>query len=206
MQDLTISSWNVRGANGSVARSNIRKLVSQSKANILFLQETKCSSWSDLLMNSIWDSNIYEWEVVNSTGNSGGLLIFWKKSLLTVEQVTCSSCWIWCKGKVNGEYPVNLINVYGPHDPLEKSVFWNHLRNIVSASIDEPLCILGDFNSIRSKEDREGCIYSDRDSKLLNEFLEDHNLLEIDGSNFKFTWFGPGNKKSKLDRAIVNDV
>lgn len=68
MQDLSITSWNVRGANGVVARSNIRKLSKESKANILMLQETKCSSWSDHFMNSIWDSNLYGWQVVNSNG------------------------------------------------------------------------------------------------------------------------------------------
>lgn len=37
MNDLVITSWNVRGANNLVAVSNVRKLVKESKANVLLL-------------------------------------------------------------------------------------------------------------------------------------------------------------------------
>lgn len=68
------------------------------------------------------------------------------------------------------------------------------MRTIFTSTVEEPLCLLGDFNSIWNKVDRAGCIYSNRDSSLLNAFLEDHNLLEINGTNYFSTWLGPGKK------------
>lgn len=65
---------------------------------------------------------------------------------------------------------------------------------------------MGDFNSIREKEDRSGCTYAARDCNNFNAFIEDNNLIEVKGSNFQFTWFGPNNKKRKLDRIIINDL
>lgn len=69
-----------------------------------------------------------------------------------------------------------------------------------------PLCLIRDFNSIRSKEDMEGCVYNQRDTVFFNSLIEDHGLVEIIGCNYTFTWFGPNQKKSKLDRVLVNDL
>lgn len=65
---------------------------------------------------------------------------------------------------------------------------------------------MGDFNSIKKKEDRAGSVYNNRDSLLFNAFMKESDLLEIEGLNFSDTWFGPTNKKSKLDRVLVNEV
>lgn len=65
---------------------------------------------------------------------------------------------------------------------------------------------MGDFNSIRSKEDRFACNYYKRDKKAFNEFIDNHDLIEMVGANYSYTWFGPNNKKSKLDRVVVNSA
>lgn len=44
------------------------------------------------------------------------------------------------------------------------------------------------------------------DSNLLNEFVTANDLLDINLTNSNFTWFGPENKKSRIDRAFVNNV
>lgn len=63
---------------------------------------------------------------------------------------------------------------------------------------------MGDFNCIRRKEDRVNCVYNNRDSVKFNGFMEEMGLIELVGVNFSFTWFGPGDKKSRLDRVLVN--
>lgn len=75
MNNLIISSWNVRGLNNKVSVGNVKKLLRDSRANILILQETKCHDWSDRVIDSIWDSSKYGWIVVNSIGAAGGLLL-----------------------------------------------------------------------------------------------------------------------------------
>lgn len=65
--------------------------------------------------------------------------------------------------------------------------------------------MMGDFNSIKKMEDRVKCIYTNRDTLHFNQFLEETGLIELKGLNYNFTWFGPNNKKSCLDRVVVND-
>lgn len=55
-------------------------------------------------------------------------------------------------------------------------------------------------------EDRVNYAYNNRDSVNSNVFLEQTGLIELDGVNFSFTWFGYKNKKSRLDRVVVNDL
>lgn len=112
---------------------------------------------------------------------------------------------LWCKGHMQSGTRLNLINVYGPRDIVAKQIFWNELRSVHNQMNEEPVCMMGDFNSIRKKEDRANCIYSNRDTIYFNQFLEETGLIELEGLNFSFTWFGPGIIKSRLDRVLVND-
>lgn len=65
---------------------------------------------------------------------------------------------------------------------------------------------MGDFNSIRRKEDIMNCVYNMRDTENFNKFMEDTRLIEIEGISSEFTWFGPKEKKSRLDRVVVNEL
>lgn len=205
MNDLIITSWNVRGLNNKIAIKNVRKLLKESKANILFIQETKRGDWSDRGIDELWNFADHGWVVVNSIGAARGLLVSWDKQMFKLLVVESSKRWIWCKGELPSGIIINLINVYGPHDLEEKRQFWRDMRNILSLSEDSPICVMGDINSIRFKEDRENCVYNNRDSTSFNLFMEETGLIELEGLNFSFTWFGHDNKRSRLDRVLVNE-
>lgn len=205
MNNLILSSWNVRGLNNLITIKNIKKLIRDSKTNILFLQETKCYDWSNSLIDRIWDSINHDWIAVDSIGAAGGLLISWDKQILTLSKVDNTQHWLWCKGSTSLGESFNLVNIYGPHDLTEKQVFWNDLRNIHQQVDKEPLCLMGDFNSVTSKEDRANCVQNNRDMTSFNVFIDETGLIELQGANFLFTWFGPKDKKSRLDRVLVND-
>lgn len=78
----------------------------------------------------------------------------------------------------------------------EKQEFWNELRKIVCSVGIEPLSMMGDFNSIRQESERSGSMH------IFNFIFGRFGILYV--SNFSFTWFGPLDRKSKLDRVIVN--
>lgn len=71
VQDIRIMSGNCRGLNNEVAKRMVRDSSSQVKANFIYIQETKCTSWPasgmKLFGNSVNDS----WIVQNSEGASG---------------------------------------------------------------------------------------------------------------------------------------
>lgn len=207
MQSIVISSWNVRGLGNDVAKANVRSLIKESKPLVLLIQETKCQDWSNNLLDTIWDASNHDWASVNAICLSGGLLTVWDSNFFDMNKQFSSNHILWCRGVINSyNKRVNVVNVHGPLKDGEKVVFWSHLSKLVLDYGLEAICIMGDFNNIRDKKDREGCLYQDKDTEGFNLFIENHDLREITGDNFKFTWFGPRGKKSRLDRILVNDV
>lgn len=66
---------------------------------------------------------------------------------------------------------------------------WERVKKNVKVSMDEPICLVGDFNSIRVESERLKCEYRRNDMKGINDFIKDFNLLEVQVRNDSFTWF-----------------
>ena len=65
--------------------------------------------------------------------------------------------------------------------------------------------ILGDFNSVRDKEERKGTSFSQSDALAFNEFIANGGLIEVRSGGRKFTRISKdGMKLSKLDRILVS--
>lgn len=205
IERINVVSWNIRGAGNEVARANVKKLLMETKANVLLLQETKCSDWDAIWTDGFWRGEDNKWEDSQAEGQSGGLLSSWLSADFQAVTVHKDRFWIWLRGLHNGSF-INIGNVYGPLNRDLKEVVWNSLRELVIAFFNEPICLMGDFNCVCRREDRDNCIYNQRDTDRFNAFIKDCNLLEIVDVGVDFTWYGPANKKSKLDRVLVNDV
>ena len=48
-----------------------------------------------------------------------------------------------------------ISGVYAPAQSTHKDVFWNHLTN-VNIFIDNPWCLIGDFNELECPADKSG--------------------------------------------------
>lgn len=131
MHNLILLSWNVRGLNNLVAQRNIRNLVRETRANLVFLQESKCQSWSAEDLDKILDLKAFDCLAVNSTGLSGGLVTIWLKADLSLSFKGSSSNWFWSEGLSSDGIKFNLINVYGPHEVRDKIKLWQDLHDIV---------------------------------------------------------------------------
>ena len=114
--------------------------------------------------------------------------------------------WIWLRAKFRGQDVINVVNVYGPLDIKDKQLCWEKLSELLVRFNNEPICLMGDFNCVRANEDRANCNFSSRGIIDFNAFLRNNNLLEINPVGVEFTWFGPFNRKSKLDHIFVNDL
>lgn len=80
------------------------------------------------------------------------------------------------------------------------------LKNFLQGLSNESFCLIGDFNCIRDEVERINCIYNGRNSEVVNEFIENLNLLDLDLVNTQYTWFGPNDEKSRLDRILLSIV
>lgn len=203
MDQIKIVSWNVRGACGKIARSNVKKVLSSNQANVLMLQETKCKNWTAAKIDSIWSCQDHIWVEVAAVGLSGGLVLSWENDLISNVAVVRNQYWIWIRGEIQNKI-VNMINVYGPMALEDKRLWFGELKEVVSKCHNEPLCLLGDFNCVRTMEERMNTIFKPSEGRALDEFIVDGGLWDIPLSSYRFTWFGTQGKKSRIDRVIVN--
>lgn len=106
--------------------------------------------------------------------------------------------------KESGIYWV-FTNVYAPVNNQEKADFWGELYAI-GGFWRAPWLFEGDFNSTRTRAEKQGAGNGHGDRRRFNEFMEEFQLLEFnrDGPNFTFS-----NKQlplvlSRLDRFVAN--
>lgn len=57
---------------------------------------------------------------------------------------------------------------------------------------------------VRFRLEREGCQYVNKDSEAFEPFIIENNLWDVPLQDNHYTWFGPYNRKSRIDRALVN--
>ncbi|KAK1365197.1 hypothetical protein POM88_040758 [Heracleum sosnowskyi] len=203
--EIKLLSWNIRGFNNLVARKNVKSTVVRKKVNILCLQETKCSSWNTNLESTIWEDESHQWLSQNAEGLSGGLAVSWDTIVFQYMGHAQSKHWIWVQLKdLSNNFCFHVINIYAPQRPSLKKQLWNQLFEIWECTTSDPTSFVGDFNCIRNEKECANCIYRARDSYNFNNFIKKGNLHDIELTNGLFTWFGSKNRKSRLDRVLVN--
>lgn len=97
-----------------------------------------------------------------------------------------------------------MISVYGPAQSELKSDFLSQVVRICSKET-LPVVIGGDFNIIRSPEEKNNDNYNDRWPFLFNAVIDTLNLREVEMSGRKFTWANNMQNQTfeKLDRVLV---
>lgn len=72
-----ILSWNVRGLGSSNRRVVVKRVIRQSRASLVLIQETKITSLDDDLVRQTTGSRFFNWLGLNAVGSSGGILLLW---------------------------------------------------------------------------------------------------------------------------------
>ncbi|XP_059623067.1 uncharacterized protein LOC132266231 [Cornus florida] len=80
---IQIITWNVRGLNDSDKRRVVKAAIRKWNAYVICLQETKLASITDEVVKSLWGGRFVEWETLNASGTSGGILIMWDRRWLS---------------------------------------------------------------------------------------------------------------------------
>lgn len=203
-------TYNTRGIGGRVKNSAIRNLIQREKVDFACLQETKASMINDAVCQSLWGNEEVEWIHSPAVNHGGGVLCFWRKGIFSVITSTCNLRWIGIKGRMKGRSEdCVLINVYAPCGLEGKRQLWDEIREWKMRNDADLCCIMGDFNSVRSDDERRGIgmvsSQSRRESELFNEFIEAIEVVDIPLTRRKFTWIRPnGSSMSRLDRCMVS--
>ncbi|XP_021997842.1 uncharacterized protein LOC110894871 [Helianthus annuus] len=143
-------------------------------------------------------------EFVEANGRSGGLLSFWDPNVFRMMGVNKHKHYLLFKRHLLGNnQEINIINVYAPHRVAEKKVLWSSLREVIGAGSGQRV-ILGDFNAVRSSEERRNSGFNRASVADLNEFVALSGLVEYCMRGRSFTYLAPNsNKISKIDRILV---
>ncbi|GJY40544.1 RNA-directed DNA polymerase, eukaryota [Tanacetum coccineum] len=90
-------------------------------------------------------------------------------------------------------------------DNKDVDELWNRLRNTMRM-VDATWCLFGDFNEVRTSDDRLNIQFNNRSAGIFNEFIRDMSLSDIPMGCKRFTRIDDNNLKfSKLDRFLVDE-
>jgi exonuclease III len=149
-----ILDWNVRGVNSQDRWDDLSNKINESNCNILCLQETKREIFDNAYIRKFCPRRLNQFAFAPSVGTSGGLVFIWNGNAFNGSIISCSEFQITVKLTCNlsGE-TWYITNVYASCHVDGRNNFVSWMQNLDSTPYDLWM-ILGDFNMIRSSDDR----------------------------------------------------
>lgn len=130
--------------------------MTKHSVDFLSLQETLISGDASRVANAIWSQQDFVFCQVPSNIQSGGLLCVWNKNCFDAVGAFARNVFLCVEGRWNGGTTlISLINVYAPQDNTCKRSLWLDICSYLATS-STLFCIMGDFNSVRIPEQRDG--------------------------------------------------
>jgi exonuclease III len=175
----------------------------------LYIQETKLSVFDRVVCKSLWNEPNIDYSFLPSTGASGGLVTLWDCSEVEVWASLQFEHVLGIKGRfVKTGEEFTVLNVYAPCDTLRQQNLWHNISSRLSNISDHKVCVCGDFNAVRSVEERKsaGNSSSQAGCSFFNQFIEDLVFVDLPLRGHNFTWFrGDGKSMSRIDRFLLSE-
>ncbi|KAJ4842578.1 hypothetical protein Tsubulata_038315 [Turnera subulata] len=140
---------------------------------------------------------------VDARGYSGGIWVLWNEREVGINILLDHTQFIHMQACLNGATFLATAIYASPQEKWRRFL-WNNLK-ILSASIDQPWVLLGDFNAVlQGSERRDSNLKTGVGNKLFQDCVEECRLIDVQFMGPKFTWASAG-RKARLDRALCND-
>ncbi|KAE8696464.1 hypothetical protein F3Y22_tig00110670pilonHSYRG00065 [Hibiscus syriacus] len=202
---MKILSWNIRGMGSAVKISELRRIIRFHKIEFALIQETKKEVFNEVEIGCMWSDDDFEFRFSKAIGKSGGLLSIWDKNRFKVESSIINDRFILISGNYTVDNSsVSIVNVYAPCEGRDQYTLWNAIELEKRRDMNRWF-MAGDFNTVRNRSERSGCHFNKMEIEAFNKFIENCNLLDMPLAGRKFNWFGPSNRRSRLDRIFVED-
>nr|GEW41474.1 RNA-directed DNA polymerase, eukaryota [Tanacetum cinerariifolium] len=198
--------YDMDGLGHKTKKEWVRELNLQHKVNFLALQETKMDRITHMDVKFIWGNSNYQFVSSDSVGNSGGILCIWEATVFKKAYVTVSDNFIAIYGTwISNSSKVLIVVVYAPQSLALKRALWEYISSLISRWDGESI-VMGDFNDVRSIEERLGSVFNHSSARTFNRFIEASGLADVKLEGYSFTWSHPSaSKMSKLDRFLVSE-
>lgn len=132
--------------------------------------------------------NFDQFVFMPSVGASGGLITVWDSSLFAGNTLFVKSFAVGVNFKsLQTAKSWSLINIYGPCNEPDRSVFTSWLFDL-QIDDDEDWLIVGAFNYIRSPDNRNKPGGNANDMLTFNDFIHSQSLVELPIKGRMFTW------------------
>ncbi|KAB1669795.1 hypothetical protein ES319_1Z009700v1 [Gossypium barbadense] len=169
------------------------------------MRETKLKLVTMDVVRKLWGDDNCEFRFVAATGRSGGLLTMWNKDEFLLLKEWSDGRLLVIKGRwVKEDLEVVLINVYASNLVYEQNILWGVLTELI-IQFASPWIRGGDFNVVQCRSERSRCVGSAKGSREFDNFIQTCKLIDLPLVGKKFTWYEPDNKKSRLDRFLVEE-
>ncbi|GJR84433.1 RNA-directed DNA polymerase, eukaryota [Tanacetum coccineum] len=198
--------YSMEGLGSRAKKDWIRELSNNHKVSFLTLQETKMEKISSMEVKFLWGNYNFDHIVCEALGNSGGILCVWDPNVFQKKHHIISDNFVALYGMwIPKQVKMLLISVYAPQSLTYKRMLWSYLASLISQWDGESI-VMGDFNEVRSVEERWGSTFNALGASVFNDFITNSGLSEVQLEGYSFTWTHPSaSKMSKLDRFLVTE-
>ncbi|GJW92168.1 RNA-directed DNA polymerase, eukaryota [Tanacetum coccineum] len=164
--------YNMEGCLGQKAKKGwIQELNSKHRVSFVTLQETKMESIDLFSIKALWGNFAFDYVLSPSVGFSGGILCAWDPNLFHKDNSTVSDSFVALRGTwIPSTTKILIITVYAPQDLNEKRMLWEFLGHLID-TWDGECVLLGDFNEVRSINERFGTLFNPHGAKSFNDFI-----------------------------------
>ncbi|KAL0357534.1 UNVERIFIED_CONTAM: putative mitochondrial protein [Sesamum calycinum] len=202
---MSLLVWNCRGLGGPWTIRTLGDLIRANNPSLVFLAETKCASRQIEVLKRKFELNGV---CVPSVGKSGGLVVFWDKSV-NVQLQSYSQNHIDLSVQLEEGQPYwRFTGIYGEPESSKRISTWHLLHRLHAQSQRAWICA-GDYNEILDNSEKLGGPL--RPNWLMRNFrnaLVDCELHDIGCMGDPFTWSNrhiyPHTVSERLDRACAN--
>ena len=201
----SILSWNIRGMNAPNKQEDIYLFLQRHKVGMIGFLETKVLQQNvDTVMKRVCPH--WLWRHNATSEERGRIILCWHPRKFKVlihfinDQLIHGEATHLPTGKT---FFISFI--YGRNLVEQRTPLWDSLVSL-SSSINDPWCVLGDFNSILNQNDRiGGTIVTEGETKDFADCIQNCGLQEFSFEGAFYTW---NNKHvwTRIDRALHNSL
>jgi exonuclease III len=198
--------WNSRGLADLAKHRFLAELVKEEQINFIALSETGRDSFPDHVLKNLCGGRDFLWHAMAPHGRSGGILLGVDLMIFDIGAISEGDFYVkfTLRCKAN-DFKFVLYAVYGPAQCPNKGAFLSELANSCSKE-SLPYIVGGDFNIMRSPEEKSSGEFDPKWPTLFNAVIESLDLKEMVMAGRQFTWAGAGDNPTfeRLDRVLVS--
>nr|GFB77668.1 RNA-directed DNA polymerase, eukaryota [Tanacetum cinerariifolium] len=114
-----------------------------------------------------------------AVGNSGGILCVWEANVFKKDYATISDNFVAIYGTwLPSNFKILFVAIYASQQASCKRVLWEYVSTLIGRWNEETI-ILGDFNEVRSIDERRGSCFNPSSARVFDHFISSSGLVDV---------------------------